>query len=251
MPTPDDQSEPSAVSDAAANSGPRHETVREFADSFFYGSRSNLDFKFLADLDDGEVTGFFDALLRSLGRTIDDGDGDRLVELALRWQQRAYSAHRGAERSFDYDDVPLSTLRVPLADATVALLTSSGHFVDGDDPRPFGVNDMSQSEAEARVSEFLRAAPTLSRIPVDTTSDRIRVRHGGYPVQAALVDHNVTMPLRPLRELQRSGLFKSLAPDAWSFVGATSQVRLRNDVAARWAEDLIAAGVDAVLLVPV
>ena len=26
------------------------ETLREFKDSFFYGSRSNLDFKFLADL---------------------------------------------------------------------------------------------------------------------------------------------------------------------------------------------------------
>lgn len=34
-------------------------TLKDFADSFFYGERSNLDFKFLADLSDLEAAGAY------------------------------------------------------------------------------------------------------------------------------------------------------------------------------------------------
>ena len=226
-------------------------TLKDFADSFFYGTRSNLDFKFLADLSGIEAADFFEGLLGELSRTINDGDAARLVDLARSWQRRAYGAHLDSKAAFAYDDVPFSILATPLAKARVALVTSSGHFVADDDPKPFGVEHMTQTEAEARIGEFLRAAPTLSHIPVDTPADRLPVRHGGYPVDTALIDHNVTFPLRAMRELHEEGVIGELAADAYSFVGATSQLKLRERVAPLWADELRAAQVDAVLLVPV
>lgn len=173
------------------------------------------------------------------------------MEPARRWQERAYASHLDAKARFRYDDVPHAPLQKPLSESRVALVTSSGHFVDGDDPRPLGVDDMTQGEAEARVSEFLRAEPTLSTIPIDTDPGDLRVRHGGYPVGGARLDHNVALPLRPLLDLAADGVIGELSPRAYSFVGATSQLRLRDTVAAAWAETMLADDVDAVLLVPV
>lgn len=225
------------------------ETVTEFKNSFSYGSRSNLDFKFLARLSDEDATRFFVEMLAEMSSTVDTGDDQQLAALALQWQQRTYGASGNVQ--FPYDDVPRATLDKPLAEARIALLTSSGHFVDGDDPQPFGVVDMTQAEAEARIGEFLKVAPTLSTIPIDTPPERLRVRHGGYPVAATIRDHNVNLPTRPLSELAASGLIGEVVPTAYSFVGATAQTRLRDSVAPQWAEMLCAEAVDAVLLVPV
>jgi glycine/betaine/sarcosine/D-proline reductase family selenoprotein B len=230
---------------------PTQETVREFADSFFYGSRSNLDMKFLRDLSPTEVGDFFEGLLQHLATTLDDGDAGRLVDHVIEWQRHAYTAHLDGKAAFAYDDVPRAAMSKPLSNARVALITSSGHFVDGADPQPLGVVDMTQEEAERRVGEFLREAPTLSDIPVDTPPSHLRVRHGGYPVTAAKSDHNVNLPLDALQALQREGMIGEVHHTARSFVGATSQLRLREGVAPEWAEILRAEQVDAVLLVPV
>lgn len=110
---------------------------------------------------------------------------------------------------------------------------------------------MTQAEAEARITEFLRAEPTLSTIPVDVAPDQLHARHGGYPIAAVHADHQVALPLEHLRAARARGLFGELAPDAYSFVGAASQLRLRDKVAPTWTERLRAAEVDLVLLVPV
>lgn len=227
------------------------ESFKEFKDSFFYGSRSNLDFKFLAELSEPEAGEFFADLFTQLGTTMNDGDTMRLVDHVRRWQQRAYTPHLDAKAKYQYEDVAFSVLTKPLAEARVALVASSGHFVDGDDPKPFGVDNMSQAEAEARIGKFLRVEPTLSTIPIDTPPDRLRVRHGGYPVESARLDHNVVLPLAALRDLASSGIIGEVAQQAYSFVGATSQLRLRDRVAPAWAAMLRANAIDAVLLVPV
>ena len=93
--------------------------------------------------------------------------------------------------------------------------------------------------------------PTWSTIPVDTAPEQLRVRHGGYRVHAATVDHNVVLPLDALRDLADEGVIGASSPRTYSFVGATSQLRLRDHVAPAWAAHLRAEDVDAVLLVPV
>ncbi len=226
---------------------PPGETFTDFKDSFSYGSRTDLAFKFLKGLSPEDAAEFFMVLLAKLGETIDDGDAGRLIDHADAWQVRAYAA---AERRVVYDDGPFTPLQKPLARSRLALFTSSGHFVAGDDPHPFGVADMTQDEAIARIDDFLRASPQLSVIPAATPSGQLRVRHGGYDIRAAVQDPNVVFPLDRLRELARDGTLGELAPQAYSFVGATAQARLRREVAPIWAAQLRDAGVDAVLLVP-
>lgn len=229
------------------------QTADELRRSFSYAERSNLNVKFLKDLDDTEFGDFLEELFDATSKTIDDGDAARVTDVMFRWQVHAYSGHLGDPATFPHrhDDTPIATLAKPLSDSRIALLTSSGHFVDGDDPQPLGVVDMTQQEAEARIGEFLREPPALSEIPIDTPPDRLRVRHGGYPVAPAATDHQVALPLEHLRSLAADGEIGEVAPIAFSFVGAAAQARLRNDVGPAWAKRLADDGVDAVLLVPV
>ncbi len=227
------------------------ETLAEFKNSFFYGSRSNLNAKFLASLTPTEAADAIAALLGTIDDVLDDGDATALVERFIAWQQRGYRPREGATERFSYEDGPFAPLSKPLSESRVALVTSSGHFVAGDDPQPFGVSDMTQAEAEARINEFLRAAPTLSSIPSDISPADLRVRHGGYPIAAVTDDHQVALPIGHLRHLADQGRIGELADRAYSFVGAASQLRLRDHVAPEWADLLRSEQVDLALLVPV
>lgn len=232
---------------------PERESIEQLRRSFFYGSRSNLNVKFLKDLDDTEFGDFLEELFEATSATLDDGDASRVNDVMYRWQIRAHDGHvvEPADFAHAHDDVPLATLDRPLGESRLALITSSGHFVDGDDPEPFGVVGMTQQEAEDRITEFVRAAPELSEIPIDTPPSQLRVRHGGYPVASVAADHQVALPLEHLRALAEAGSIGELAPTAFSFVGAAAQGRIKREVGPAWAQRLRDDGIDAVLLVPV
>ena len=225
------------------------QSFEEFKDSFSYGSRSDLAFKFLKRLSAEEAAAFLQELLQRLGDAVDDGSAQSLVELAYEFQARAYAGPAG-QRSPELLDAPFARLGRPLKEARLGLVTSTGHFVDGYDPRPFGAESMTQKEATRRILDFLRSAPQLSVIPANTHSEKLRVRHGGYDVRGAEKDPNVVFPLDRLRELEAKGRFGSLAKRAYSFVGATSQTRLLHETGPRWVERLKKDKLDAVLLVP-
>jgi len=178
------------------------ETIAELRSSFFYGSRSNLNFKFLNDLSDAEFGDFLAQLLDGVGNTINDGDTNSVIDVARRWQVQAYTGHLGTREDFAhaYNDTPIT----PLSESRIGLLTSSGHFVDGDDPEPFGVKNMTQAEAEDRIIDFLANAPQLSSIPFDVNSADLHVRHGGYPVAAVAADHQVALPLNHLQTMAQN-----------------------------------------------
>lgn len=225
------------------------ETVESFKKSFFYGSRSDLSFKFLADLDDRACTAFIQALFRDAVDALDDGDLGPVKDCLIRGQVKGYQSH--LKSGFEYDDGPFTSLPAPLSELTLTLLTSSGHFAANDDPAPLGVENMSQKEAEARVMEFIKAEPLLSAIPFDTAAKDLRVRHGGYDVRGALKDPNVTFPLDIMKRLLKKGRFAALTQEAYSFVGACSQKRLLKNVLPGWVEKLKGAGAKAAVLVPV
>ena len=232
---------------ADTNEHPEPESFAAFKDSFAYGSRSDLNFKFLKILNDADAARFFQELLYRLSDTFDDGDLRRVQEHVFTTQASAYA---GAGR-WTYAEGPFTPLSKPLAASRVVLLTSSGHFVDGDDPEPFGVKHMTQAEAAARIDDFLREEPVLSVIPADTPTDQLRVRHGGYDVRSAQADPNVAFPLDRLRELVQEGRIGELAPLAYSFVGACAQLLLLKRTGPKWVEQLQAQGIDAAVLVPV
>ena len=225
------------------------ESLEEFKNSFFYGSRSDLAFKFLKNLSAEETGEFFRSLLEKLGQTIDDGNADRLIQHAYEWQAKAYGPE-GAGK-WAHDNGPFTLLSKPVADSRIALLTSSGHFVEGDDPEPFGVKAMTQEEATRRIREFLGESPQLCAIPSDTPATSLCVRHGGYDVRAAETDPNVVFALDRLREIAGEGLIGEVAPTCYSFVGACSQLRLLKENAPEWVSRLKGENVDAALLVPV
>jgi hypothetical protein len=91
--------------------------------------------------------------------------------------------------------------------------------------------------------------PTLSEIPLSVDRSRLRVRHPGYDIRGTERDHNVVFPIDRLIEAQREGLVGEIAETAYSFVGATSQLRLKKHAAPAWAEMLKERGIDAALLV--
>lgn len=223
------------------------ESFEAFRKSFFYGSRSDLNFKFLKSLTDAEAAEFFQGLLWKLGDTIDDGDARRLIQHVVDWQVRGY------QRVDDhtYGDGPFTPFGKRLSESRLTLITSSGHFVNGQDPEPFGVRGMTQVEATARIEDFVRAAPQLSAIPFDTPADELRVRHGGYDTRGAERDPNIAFPIGPLAALRKEGVISELTPEAYSFVGATAQIPLLREAGPEWVAMFARKHVDAALLVPV
>lgn len=225
-----------------------HESFVDFKNSFNDGSRTDLNFKFLKGLPADEAASFFQGLLWKLGDMLDDGDASRLIAHVKEWQARNYS---GAVPRWSYDDGPFTPLSKPVSEARLALLTSSGHFVDGQDPRPFGVENMSQEEAVQRIVSFLRTAPELSEIPLDTPPERLRVRHPGYDIRGSQADPNVSFPLYQLLSLAEDGVIGGLVDPAYSFVGAAAQTPLLREQGPQWVQRIQRQGADGAILVPV
>lgn len=226
------------------------ESFEEFKDSFAYGSRNDLSFKFLKGLSSEEAGEFFRRLLEEVGELFDGASTDRLIDLVYEWQVRAYQPEATAQRTYVYEDHPFTPLAKPLRETTVGLVTSSGHFVSGDDPSGLDQDDMTQDWAIARISEFLRAAPILSEIPRDLPADEIRVRHPGYDIRSVSRDLDVALPRAPLVAAEHAGLIGRLAPTLFSFVGACSQGRLNNELD-DWVQRWENGGIEALFLVPV
>ena len=151
------------------------ETFEAFTKSFFYGSRSDLSFKFMSDLSEDEAASFLQDLFNDVVEAIDTGDLNILKQRMISGQVAGYRD----QKNFDYEEGPFHKLNGPLSDLKLSLLTSSGHFVENDDPKPLGVENMTQDEAELRVMDFLREEPFLSEIPFDTDASRLCIRIDG------------------------------------------------------------------------
>lgn len=224
------------------------ESFAEFKNSFSYGSRSDLNFKFLKGLPDEEAANFIQELFWKIS---DAADAEDFAPVLEHWRTAQMCSYAGGAGRWAYADGPFTPLSKPLAQTNLALFTSSGHFVDGDDPRPFGVENMTQTESAARIDDFLKEEPQLSQIPSQTPDSALRVRHGGYDIRAAQQDPNVNFPLSHLQGAVAEGRIGELAATAYSFVGACSQLRLLRKNGPEWVRMLQAQSIGAVLLVPV
>ena len=224
------------------------ETLEEFKNSFYYGAHSDLNFKFLKSLSPDDAGEFFRQLLGEIGRSLDHGGVESIHQLIFDWQVRGYE---GSGRSHEYDTAPFVAPAKPVSESKVGVLTSSGHFAAWDDPNPFGVENMTQAEAEARIGDFMRDTPALSVIPIDIDPGDLRVRHAGYDVRSVSRDPEVAFPLQTLIALEAEGVIGELSSPMYSFTGATSQGRLRRQALPGWIDRLKVDGIDVLLLVPV
>ena len=219
----------------------------EFRNSFAYGSRTDLFFKWFRSGSEQLADEFLQELLRLTGNLIDDGDTQPIVDAIVRAQSEAYAG----VGHFVYDTGPFSRLEQPVSESRIALLTTTGHFAEGDDPKPFGMEDLTQDQVVKMTDQFGKADAILSEIPITTTRDRTRVRHGGYDIRAAKADRNTSLPIDRMLELDHEGVIGEFVSPAYSFVGLTSQLRLRKDIAPAWAARAKAAGAQGAVLVPI
>ena len=223
------------------------ETFEEFLNSFFYGSRADLNFKFIKELGPEAAGPFFQELFVAIANAIDSEDWQPVEKTVFRWQVQNYADTKG----FEYAEGPFAKLEKPIGEAVLGLITSSGHFVDGDAPTILGVENISQREVVRRIMELVKAAPILSSIPTDTPLEKLRIRHGGYDITPALKDPGVTFPIAALINLANQNAIGNLYPTAWSFVGTCSQSRIMKHEGPAWVEEMVHGGLEALLLVPV
>jgi len=128
-------------------------------------------------------------------------------------------------------EIPWTPLRRPLAQSTVALVSSGGVHLRSD--RPFNLN----------------GDPTFRIIPKGAQQSDLAISHQAYDRTDALRDINLVFPIERLRELEAERVIGRLSDVHYGFGLMGSAKRLMpaiREVARRIRE----AGVDLVLLVP-
>lgn len=139
--------------------------------------------------------------------------------------------------------IPWAPFVKPLSEARVALLSTAGISMKGDEPF-----DM----------EFERQHPTrgdssFRRVRADATADQIEANHLHIDTSYIERDLNVALPLDRLRELVEEGVVGSIAETHYSIMGfqGADSSRLENESAPAIAEIMKSEEVDLVLLAPV
>jgi hypothetical protein len=217
-------------------------SFEEFRKSFYYGDHVDMQFKFLARLPDEPAADAVAEILRRLGEAFDTGDFSAVRDAVYAAQVDAYTD----DDTPTVLDAPFSPVTEDLSEQRLALISAGGVFRVGDDP--MGPDGPTQEEALGLIKDFLRTAPTLSRVPKDTPDSQLTARHPGYDALTAQRDPGTVFPLSVLRDLEDQGRLR-LAENHYAFTGATSLGRLRDQAAPEWARRLRAEEVDVCLLV--
>lgn len=223
------------------------ESMKAFKEAFSYGDRNNLNFKFMAHLSDEEVADFIERSFDLMGDLLNGKHPEALRRHIIEGQKKVYSK----PGKFSYETGHFHLLGKKVSEATIGLLTSSGHFLKGDDPKPFGIEGMDQEEAIARISDFLRETPQLSVIPKTADAEDLNVRHGGYDISGAELDGNITFPIYLMRDLEKEYQIGKLSDELYSFVGACAQGALKKVMKDEWIDQIKAQGIEGMVLVPV
>ena len=158
------------------------ESFTAFKKSFHYGERSDISFKWLERLPDEEAAEFFSELLALVGDMLDSGDAEPIIRKVYQWNVRGYNAEFDhVPFTWSHDSAPFTPLTKPVSESKIALFSSSGHFVAGHDPDPFGFKDMSDEEAAGRTAEFALLESSfrgLSRVRDIGTRSKARMPGG-------------------------------------------------------------------------
>ena len=128
---------------------------------------------------------------------------------------------------------PWHPLPKPLSECRLGLVASGGIYVSG------------------QVAFHYRDDTSLLAISMDVPTSELRATHFAYDLTDARQDPNVVFPIDTLRGLVHEGVIGGLAANAYTFMGGIySSRRVREELAPRVTECLLAEAVDAVLFVP-
>jgi len=106
--------------------------------------------------------------------------------------------------------IPYTPLKRELKDCRIALVSTSGAYVEG--MQPFSENDLS-----------------FRLIPTDTDTKTIRFVPGHLDTSKAGLDPNIMFPLDRLRELVQDGTVASIAENHIS-MGLTTELRKLKEI---------------------
>jgi len=134
--------------------------------------------------------------------------------------------------------IPFTRLTKPLAECTVALITTGGVHLTSQPPF-----DMADPDGDA----------SLREIPGDVALADLTITHDYYNHSSADQDLNVIFPLAHFHELAQRGIIGAVARRHFGLMGHIEGAhlrRLQEKTAPEIAAKLRAAGVDFVFLTP-
>ncbi len=136
-------------------------------------------------------------------------------------------------------DAPFHRLGKPVKEARVALITTGGYSIDG------------EQEPFAPFPSFDDSPLGVREIPLDVDHAKLTINHPGYDHRFAEKDINVNLPIDRLRELVEAGEIGSIAENTQVLMGLQPNVKplLRHlipSLVAKFKSD----AVEAALLVP-
>lgn len=134
----------------------------------------------------------------------------------------------------EFERTAFTTLDRPLADATVAIVTSAALHRQGDEGFTRGDTSYRTIDRADRDLVLGHWSPNFD--------------HSGFAI-----DLNVVFPIDRLEELAEAGVIGAVAPRHYAFAGNQPDTvsELRLDTGPACAADLLADGVDVVVLTPV
>ena len=164
-------------------------------------------------------------------------DSYRFLDFATRQIIKAWVNREVQERR----PIPWTPMTRPLADCTVALISTAG--VARRDDVPF------DQEGERRNPWW--GDPTYRAIPQGTTKAEVELHHLHIDPRFGQEDLDVVLPMRRLDELAREGRIGRPAHTHYSIMGYQLRAEvLEGETAPAIAREMMARGVDATALVP-
>jgi len=142
-----------------------------------------------------------------------------------------------------HDPIPWTTLRKPVAESKVALLSTAGLSMRGDAP----------FDMELERKRPTHGDPSWRALRASATSEQIEANHLHIDTGYILRDLNVALPLDRLRECAEAGEIGSVADTHYSIMGyqGNDTTILERDSAPQIAQAMKGEQVDLALLAPV
>ena len=154
--------------------------------------------KYLKRVSDDEVTEFFNQLFHLNVASRETGDW-LAVDRFLEEQEDKIAARVAVPMAFE--DSPWSPFKKRLSESKVAVMTTGGVYVEGQ--QPFDTDgDWSFRE-----------------IPLDTPLDQLRVAHTHYDTTGVAEDVDAVLAMHRLLELEAEGIVGEAQTPTYSFMG--------------------------------
>jgi len=184
---------------------------------------------------DEEKVGFLHDLYLKAVQAKDTGDWEQVADHLEQWESWAMAVFSSWASVPTVEGIPWATMDKPLHENRVALVTTGGIYVDGQNPY-----DLDREGGDFSFRE----------IPRDTLAEHLLVKHRGYDISGPQEDINCVFPMQRLLEMEAEGVIGELAPTAYSFMGLinANTNALMEETAPEVARRLKQAGVDAVFI---